>query len=80
MQARLSIGRGRNNTMATCSRCGDEFNVSTARRSIGQKYGAGSYDDFFPDGDVCEDCADLELGSAEAEGAEVMDLMGWEWD
>lgn len=49
-------------------------------QGIGQKYGAGSYDDFFPDGGVCWDCADLELGSAEAGGAEVMDLMGWEWD
>ncbi len=66
--------------MPTCSRCGCEFDLSTARRSIGQRYGAGSYDDSFPDGDVCEDCAADEIGSDMAAGAELMDLMDWEWD
>lgn len=66
--------------MATCSRCGNEFNVSTARRSIGQQYGSGAYDDYFPDGDVCEKCAADELADAAAAGADFMDEMGWEWD
>ena len=66
--------------MATCSRCGDEFSVSTARRSIGQKYGSGIYDEFFPNGDVCEDCADDELAEAKGAGSDAMDEMDWEWD
>lgn len=66
--------------MATCSMCGEEFNVSTARRSIGQRYGSGTYDEYFPEGDVCEDCAADVISADVATGAEVMDLMDWEWD
>ncbi len=62
--------------MATCSVCGSEFDVSTARRSIGRKYGAGEYDDFFPEGDVCIDCANDLFGEWQAAANELRDLMG----
>lgn len=60
--------------MAICSRCGKEFNLSTARRMIGRIYGAGMYDDTFEDGDVCGDCADIEIGS---DIAEYEDMRPW---
>lgn len=49
--------------MAKCVRCGREFDVSYARRSIGHSYGAGTYNEYYPEGDVCEYCATEELKS-----------------
>ena len=49
--------------MAKCVRCGCEFDVSSARRSIGRSYGAGTYDDYYPDGDVCASCAAIEVST-----------------
>lgn len=66
--------------MPICDICGDEFDLSTARRSIGRRFGSGTYDDQFPDGDVCEDCANDQLGSYMNEGASIKDCMPYEWD
>ena len=66
--------------MPICCMCGEEFSLSTARRCIGRRFGAGTYDDEFPDGDVCEECASEEIGSNMAEGASVMECMPYEWD
>lgn len=66
--------------MAICSRCGCSFDLSQARHLMGVRYGAGCYDDYYPDGDVCEDCANSEIGADYAEGAEIIDLMGLGWD
>ncbi|MBQ9905822.1 MAG: hypothetical protein IJM46_03520 [Oscillospiraceae bacterium] len=61
--------------MPTCAWCGKEFDVSTARRICGQRYGAGIYDDYYPEGDVCTDCA-VEVMSADyAAGAALKELM-----
>lgn len=64
--------------MAICAWCGNEFDVSTARRRVGRRFGAGTYDDGFPNGDVCGDCALSELGGAYAIGAEIMEDMDWD--
>ena len=64
--------------MAICVWCGKEFDVSTARRRIGRRYGAGVYDDTFPNGDVCDECASSEIGGAIGIGAEIMEDMGWD--
>ena len=66
--------------MAICCRCGCEFDVSEARRIIGRRYGAGVYNEYYPNGDVCEHCALPELGAAWATGEEVINLMGPSWD
>lgn len=66
--------------MAICSRCGDEFDVSSARRSIGRRYGGGTYDDYYPEGDVCEECAVEEISCDYATGEEIKELMGYSWD
>ena len=66
--------------MPTCVICGEEFDLTEARRSIGRRYGAGEYDDSFPDGDVCGDCAYDEFESAISEGKSIMDCMPYEWD
>ena len=57
--------------MKKCVYCGQKFDLTSVKRSCGQKYGAGSYDEFFPDGDVCQSCADDTLGSALAAGREM---------
>ena len=66
--------------MAICVRCGREFDVSRARRIIGRNYGAGLYDEYYPDGDVCENCATEEVSADAATGAEIAELMGDSWD
>lgn len=71
--------RSKGNEMATCVYCGSDFNVSSARRSIARSYGAGTYDDYYPDGDVCDDCARSTISADCATGAEVLDLCGY-WD
>ena len=66
--------------MATCERCGAEFDISTARRVIGRSYGAGIYNDYYPGGGVCENCAVEEVSADYATGAEIKELMGSSWD
>lgn len=66
--------------MAICKYCGAEFDVSTARRSIGRSCGAGLYDEYYPDGDVCQFCAVTEIGGDIAAGDELIELMGTGWD
>ena len=66
--------------MAKCVRCGCEFDVSSARRSIGRSYGAGTYDDYYPNGDVCVSCATMEVSADVGTGEEIMELMGDSWD
>ena len=65
--------------MAVCKFCGCEFDLSDARRIIGRRYGAGTYNDQYPDGDVCEDCAEDELGAAIGTWNEMRTLPG-DWD
>ena len=57
--------------MAICAACGREFDLSSVRRSCGQKYGAGMYDEYFPDGDICLDCAENVIGPDNAVGEEM---------
>ena len=66
-------------TMAICSICGEKFDLSTVRRVIGHRYGAGQYNTNFPNNDVCEHCAVDSLGAAYATGAEIRELMGDAW-
>ena len=66
--------------LAICTRCSCSFDVSNAKRIIGRKYGAGTYDDFYSN-DVCESCARDELGSASLMGADVLkDARKCGWD
>lgn len=57
-----------------------EFDVAYARRSIGHNYGAGSYNDYYPEGDVCEYCATEEISADYNAGAELKELMGTGWN
>ncbi|WP_206538479.1 hypothetical protein [Kandleria vitulina] len=66
--------------MAKCVRCGREFDVTYARRSIGQSYGARSYNDYYPEGDVCEYCATEQMSADYNAGVELNELMGTGWD
>lgn len=66
--------------MPICSWCGKEFDLERARRSIGRSYGAGYYDDSFPQGDACPDCARTEINNWIAAGNEIMELNGEEWE
>ena len=66
--------------MSKCVICGCEFDVSTARRVIGRSYGAGTYNDYYPDGDVCVDCAVEQVSADYATGEELKELMGSSWD
>ena len=61
--------------MKRCCRCGKMFDLTYTKRSIGQSYGAGSYDDYYPCGDVCLECAVEEIGADWATGGEILDLM-----
>lgn len=65
--------------MAICSQCGKEFNLTTVRRIMGGRYGAGIYDDYFPEGDVCDSCADDVLGPDYSTGVKIQELMGDSW-
>lgn len=60
--------------MKECKYCGKEFDVTYARRLLGRRYGAGAYNDEYPDADVCENCATEYIGGAYATGLEIQ---GW---
>lgn len=66
--------------MSKCERCGAEFDLSTARRIIGRYYGAGTYNDYYPGSDVCENCAVEEVSADHATGEELKELMGSSWE
>ncbi len=63
-----------------CRICGEEFNVSAAKRRIGKLYGAGEYDSYFPNGDVCGSCAIEEMSPDYGSGEDQIDDMGSGWD
>lgn len=65
--------------MAKCVRCGCDFDLSSARRSIGRSYGAGTYDEYYPNGDVCVSCATMQISGDVGVGEEISELMG-DWD
>ena len=65
--------------MAKCAICGRKFDLEHARRVIGASYGAGTYNDYYPDGDVCECCAIEEISADWNAGAEIADMMGSQW-
>ena len=66
--------------MTTCICCGREFDVSYARRSLGRRYGAGTYDDYCPEANDCEICLSEEVGADYSAGAQLIELMGTGWD
>ncbi len=66
--------------MPKCSRCGNDFDLTYARRSMSRNFYAGVYNDYYPDGDVCEECALEEISADYNAGAELKELMGPSWD
>ena len=56
--------------MPICKFCGEEFELSDAR----------IYNEYYPNGDVCESCAVEEISCDYATGAEIKELMGTSWD
>lgn len=66
--------------MRVCSRCGAEFDLTRAKRRIGRLYGAGIYNEEYPDGDVCGNCAVMEISAAMGTGKEDIENMGSGWD
>lgn len=66
--------------MAKCKYCGREFDLEYTRRSLGRSYGAGCYNDYFPDGDVCIYCATPDISADYYAGEEIIGLMGTGWD
>lgn len=69
-----------NSTDHICSCCGKTFDLTSARRKIGRYYGAGTYNDYYPNGDICTDCAIAEISCDVATGEEIAELMGDSWD
>ena len=62
--------------MAICSYCGKRFNVESTRRYIDRKFGEDTYDDAFPNNDVCGDCARDETSSDIETGNDTLRLNG----
>lgn len=66
--------------MAECRICGEYFSVSRARRVLARRYGAGIYDEYCPDCDICEDCLEEDISADYATGQQLKELMGDSWD
>ena len=66
--------------MAVCIKCGCEFDVSFVRKSIGERFGADVYNEYYPEGDVCDNCALEEISTDAATAVEIAELMGDTWD
>lgn len=68
--------------MRICSRCGNEFDLFNAKRILGREYGAGVYDRYYDNGDICESCARMEISADAGAGEEDIENMGfgWDWD
>lgn len=62
--------------MPVCSYCGDRFNLRNTRDVIDDEFGDGVYDDAFPDGDACEDCARDQISSDIDSGDDSLRLNG----
>jgi len=55
--------------------------ILVARRSVGQRYGAGTYDKEYQDGDICDMSVREEMGTNYSAEAYIMSLMsGYQWD
>ncbi len=60
--------------MPICRYCGKEFDLKEARMYIGRRFGAGTYNEMYPDGDICLDCALDEMSSADAAWDEMVEF------
>lgn len=64
-----------------CAQCGREFDLTHARRVIGARYGAGTYDEGYEEGErLCEDCALRDWGEAMATMDSYRKDMGPNWE
>jgi hypothetical protein len=50
--------------MATCIRCGSEFDPEQVRLTIDSRYEPGIYENSYEG--VCEECADYEISTGES--------------
>lgn len=66
--------------MKVCSRCGAEFDLGSVKREIGRMYGVGIYNDYFPEEEVCTNCAVSEISADYEIGGEIIEDMGPGWD
>lgn len=46
----------------TCEICGKRFYLQNVRSAIGRIFYVNSYDEFFPEGNICIDCAEVKKG------------------
>ena len=65
--------------MPICKICGEKFDLSFARRSIGASFGTGVYNSYYPEGDVCVDCAYEVISADYNAGQEIAELMRSSW-
>lgn len=66
--------------MKKCIRCGIDFDLTRAKRQIDRIYGTAIYNDYFPNGDVCHDCAITQISADYESGVEIIEDMGTGWD
>lgn len=45
-----------------CYMCGKEFYIKDARNTIDRRFYISTYDDFYPEGNICDECATNEIG------------------
>lgn len=64
----------------TCSRCGENFDLTRAKRRIGRLYGKGPYTRYYSDESVCGSCAMEEISADYGTGEEEIENMGSGWD
>ncbi len=65
--------------MLKCTRCGEEFDLTKAKRSIGQIFGKGSYNKYCTDGVLCKECAKAEISMFYCLRAELNVLMNMDF-
>lgn len=65
---------------AVCTKCGREFYVLEAKKIIEGRYGIGTYNNWYPDHDICSDCARSLTRSDLEDGSEIAVIMSGAWE
>ena len=45
-----------------CAKCGEDFYLRDTKNTIGRRFYISTYDEFYPEGNVCQNCATEEIG------------------
>lgn len=66
--------------MPICVVCGEKFDLTAVRRKFSREYFKGVYDQYYPDANLCYNCALPDISASWGTAEDQIEDMGSGWD